>query len=110
MLERRGTCRGYPGEAVEWKQRGSSRLSSSWYMCRRRCPADRASRTLRVEGWLRLSRIGVLMTKQAAVSLSQPGEYDVVLKEVHVERYSPQRGKTTQRLCWTLAGDGGDHH
>jgi hypothetical protein len=50
------------------------------------------------------------MTKEAAVSLTEPGEYDVVLKEVHIERFSPQRGKTLQRLCWTLAVDGGDHH
>jgi len=50
------------------------------------------------------------MTKQAVVSLTEPGEYDVILKEVHIERFSPQRGKTGQRLCWTLAVDGGDHH
>jgi len=50
------------------------------------------------------------MTKQAAVSLTEPGEYDVILKEVRVERFSPQRGKMQQRLCWTLAVDGGDHH
>jgi hypothetical protein len=50
------------------------------------------------------------MAKQAPVSLSEPGEYEVILKDVHVERFSPQRGRTTQRLCWTLAVDGGDHH
>ena len=50
------------------------------------------------------------MTKQAPVSLTEPGEYEVILKDVHVERFSPQRGRTAQRLCWTLAVDGGDHH
>jgi hypothetical protein len=47
------------------------------------------------------------MAKQAPVSLTDPGEYDVILKEVTVERFSPQRGTAAQRICWTLAVDGG---
>ncbi|HST25146.1 MAG TPA: hypothetical protein VLJ76_04070 [Gaiellaceae bacterium] len=50
------------------------------------------------------------MTKQAPVGLTEPGEYDVVLKDVRVERFNPQRGKSNRRLCWTLTVHGGDHH
>jgi hypothetical protein len=50
------------------------------------------------------------MTKQAPVGLTEPGEYDVVLKHVQVERFNPQRGKSTRRLCWTFVVDGGEHH
>jgi hypothetical protein len=49
------------------------------------------------------------MAKKTLTSLTDPGEYDVVLKDVRVERFNPGRGVVGQRVCWTLAVDGGEH-
>lgn len=50
------------------------------------------------------------MPKQGVlVSLTDPGEYEVILKDVRVERFNPTRGAVGQRVCWTLAVDGGEH-
>ncbi len=50
------------------------------------------------------------MPKQKAlVSLTDPGEYEVILKDVRVERFNPTRGTIGKRVCWTLAVDGGEH-
>ena len=42
-------------------------------------------------------------------SLTDPGEYEVILKDVRVERFNPARGAVGQRVCWTLAVVGGEH-
>jgi len=50
------------------------------------------------------------MAKQQVLdSLTDPGEYEVMLKDVRVERFNPTRGTVGTRVCWTLAVDGGDH-
>jgi hypothetical protein len=50
------------------------------------------------------------MPKQKVLdSLTEPGEYEVMLKEVRVERFNPTRGTVGKRVCWTLAVDGGEH-
>lgn len=49
------------------------------------------------------------MPKKSLNSLTDPGEYEVVLKDVRVERFNPGRGVVGQRMCWTLAVDGGEH-
>ena len=36
-------------------------------------------------------------------SLTDPGEYEVILKDVRVERFNPTRGAVGKRVCWTLA-------
>lgn len=47
--------------------------------------------------------------KKVPDSLADPGEYEVVLKDVRVERFNPTRGTVGKRVCWTLAVDGGEH-
>ena len=42
-------------------------------------------------------------------SLKDPGEYEVILKDVRVERFNPARGTVGKRVCWSLAVDGGEH-
>lgn len=42
-------------------------------------------------------------------SLTDPGEYEVLLKDVRVEQFNPTRGTVGKRVCWTLAVDGGEH-
>jgi hypothetical protein len=50
------------------------------------------------------------MPKQKVlVSFTDPGEYEVMLKDVRVERFNPTRGTVGKRVCWTLAVDGGEH-
>ena len=50
------------------------------------------------------------MPKQKAPdSLTDPGEYEVILKDVRVERFNPARGTVGKRVCWSLAVDGGEH-
>jgi hypothetical protein len=50
------------------------------------------------------------MPKQKAPdSLTDPGEYEVILKDVRVEHFNPTRGTVGKRVCWTLAVDGGEH-
>jgi hypothetical protein len=50
------------------------------------------------------------MPKQKVlVSFNDPGEYDVILKDVRVQRFNPTRGTVGKRVCWTLEVDGGEH-
>jgi hypothetical protein len=50
------------------------------------------------------------MPKQKVLdSLTDPGEYEVILKDVRVERFNPARGTVGKRVCWSLAVDGGEH-
>src|SRR5581483_5733632 len=48
--------------------------------------------------------------QQALESLADPGEYEVILKDVRVERLIPARGTVRAQVCWTLAVDGGEHN
>ena len=50
------------------------------------------------------------MPKQKVLdSLTDPGEYEVILRDVRVENFNPSRGTVGKRVCWTLAVDGGEH-
>ena len=49
------------------------------------------------------------MPNQKVPTLTDPGEYEVILKGVRVERFNPARGTVGKRVCWSLAVDGGDH-
>ena len=55
-------------------------------------------------------RSSMAIAKTPPITLIEPGEYAVILKDVRLEEFSPSRGAArTRRLNWTFVVDAGEH-